>query len=34
MYRCADLKMEPPDWGTVVHGVEGCDLVDSHWRHF
>ena len=34
LYRCADLEVEPPDWGAVVHGVEGCDLVDSHRGHF
>ena len=33
LYRCADLEVESPDWGSVVHGVEGCDFVDSHRGH-
>lgn len=33
-YRCADLHEVLADRLAVVHGVEGCDLVDTHGGHF
>ena len=32
-YRCAALNVVATDGGSVVHGVEGGDLVDTHRRH-
>lgn len=32
-YGSADLQKVLPDRLTVVHGVEGCDLVDAHRGH-
>lgn len=32
-YRCADLDVELAHGVAVVHGVEGCHFVDTHWRH-
>jgi len=32
-YGCAALDVESSDWVTVVHCVECCDFVDTHWWH-
>lgn len=32
-YSCANLDVVFSDWVAVVHCVEGCHLVDSHWWH-
>jgi hypothetical protein len=32
-YRCADLHVELARGIPVVHGIEGGDFVDTHWRH-
>lgn len=32
-YRCANLHKVLADGLAVVHGVEGCNLVDTHWGH-
>ena len=32
-YGGADLHKVLADGLAVVHGVEGCDLVDAHWGH-
>jgi hypothetical protein len=32
-YRCADLDVELARRIPVVHGIEGGDLVDTHWGH-
>ena len=32
-YRCAALYMESADWIPVIHGIEGCHLVNSHRWH-
>jgi hypothetical protein len=32
-YRCARLQEVFSNWCSVVHSIEGCHLIDSHWRH-
>lgn len=32
-YCCASLDKELAHWRAVVHGVKGCNLVDTHRGH-